>query len=43
MYWPAFALRGRPLSATLSSPASAARDRVPDHGFEAPSVFEPPQ
>jgi len=27
-YWPAFALRGRPLSAALSSPASAARDRI---------------
>jgi hypothetical protein len=26
-YWPAFALRGRPLSAALSSPASAARMR----------------
>ena len=26
-YWPAFALRGRPLSAALSSPASAARVR----------------
>jgi hypothetical protein len=27
-YWSAFALRGRPLSAALSSPASAARLRV---------------
>ena len=27
MYWPAFALRGRPLSAALSSSASAARVR----------------
>jgi hypothetical protein len=43
-YWPAFALRGRPLSAALSSSASAARGT----GFQAlevkeNSVFEPPQ
>jgi hypothetical protein len=31
MYWPAIALRGRPLSAALSSPASAASQLVPEH------------
>jgi hypothetical protein len=30
-YWLAIALRGRPLSAALSSPASAASQLVPEH------------
>ena len=45
VYWPAFALRGRPLSAALSSPAPAARVRWPrstDYGrWSAPTHTRP--